>query len=184
MSTQTATKLMTAEEFFEFDGDPGKTYELIRGEVYEMSKPGPRHAQLQSRLNFWLFRHVHAQALGEVLNESGYKLGASPDMVRAPDVSFLRSARATEARQARFLTDAPDLAVEINSPNDVMSEVLDKARWWLRHGTRQVWIVDDKTRTVTVYLPDGAARVYGDGDTLVAEALLPGFALPLAELFA
>ena len=184
MSTQAATKLMTAEEFFEFDGDPGRNYELIQGELIEMSKPGSRHAELESRINGELYIYLKANPLGKVLGESGFKLETSPDVVRAPDVSFFVAKRASEVSRPGFRTQAPDLAVEINSPHDVMSEVLDKARWWLRHGTLQVWVVDDKTRTVTVYLPDGTARIYGDNDTLTADPVLPGFSLPLAELFA
>ena len=184
MSTQTATKLMTAEEFAEFDGDPSKSYELIRGELIEMSKPGIRHGRLQARLIRRIGNHAEQHGLGEAIGESGYKLETAPDTVRAPDVAFFTANRLDEVDNPRFAIKGADLAVEINSPNDVMSEVLEKARWWLQNGTRQVWVVDDRSRTVTVYLPDGAAQVYGEGDTLVAEALLPGFGLPLAELFA
>ncbi|MEM9696945.1 MAG: Uma2 family endonuclease, partial [Myxococcota bacterium] len=90
---------------------------------------------------------------------------------------------AGQANNPKFMTSAPEIAVEVNSPNDVMSEVLDKARWWLGQGTKQVWVIDDPTKTVTVYFPDGRARVYGEEDTLEAGHTLAGFSLPLKDLF-
>lgn len=184
MSSQAATKLMTAEEFAAFDGDEAKQYELIRGELVEMPSPGTRHAKLQAKIIRRMGNFVEEHSLGEVIGESGYKLESFPDTVRAPDVAFLTAERAAEADDPKFLLDAPDIAIEINSPNDLVSEVLDKTRWWLRQGCKQVWVVDDKSRTVTIYLPDGTARIDGDGDTLTAENLLPGFSLALADLFA
>ena len=73
--------------------------------------------------------------------------------------------------------------MEITSPSDRAGEVLAKARWWLEHEVEQVWQVDPETRTVTVYHRDGSVRLLTESDTLTAEPVLPGFSLPLAELF-
>ncbi|MEM6393221.1 MAG: Uma2 family endonuclease [Planctomycetota bacterium] len=180
---ETAEKLMTADEFAVFKGDDDKDYELIQGMLVEMPKPGTRHAQLQARLIIKLGAYLEANPIGEVIGESGYRLTFNPDTVRAPDVAYLSRDQAERASDPGFLAVAPHVAIEINSPNDVMSEVLDKARWWLKQGSAQVWIVDDPTRTVTVYLPDNTARVYGIEDNLTADNAMPGFTLPLTELF-
>lgn len=184
MSPQAAEKLMTAEQFAAFRGDEDKAYELIQGVLVEMSKPGARHAKLQARLIFRLGGFVEEHQLGQVLGESGYRLGFNPDTVRAPDVAYLNPELAVQADEPAFLRTAPTIAIEIKSPHDAVNEAFDKAHWWLFQGSAQVWNVDPDTRTVTVYQPDHTTRVLGEDETLTADDLLPGFELPLATLFA
>jgi Uma2 family endonuclease len=183
MPTQAAEKLMTAEQFAVFEGEADKVYELIQGVLVEMPRPGARHGKLMSKVDFALRQYVTQHHAGEVLADVGFRFDFHPDTVRAPDVAYLGPDAAAAADDPKFPAVAPAIVVEVNSPHDVMSEVLDKARWWLARGCRQVWVVDDPTRTVTVYLPDNTARILGKEDILVAEDLLPGFALPLTQLF-
>ncbi len=183
----TTEKLLTAEDLAGMPEPPtGEQYELARGELLVMPPPGVFHGRFASRLDNRLRPFVEARALGEVFVETGYLLRHDPDTVRAPDVSFVAVARipAGGLPEEGFFPGAPDLAVEIVSPGDLDAEVQGKVDDYLEFGTQLVWVVRPKQRTVTVYHPDGTARRLGQGDTLSGEDLLPGFALPLSDLFA
>jgi Uma2 family endonuclease len=82
-----------------------------------------------------------------------------------------------------FIRGAPDLAVEILSPNDDPVDVQQKVRDYLEAGSRLVWIVAPRPRTVTVYRPDGSARLVREPAGLEGEDVVPGFTLALAELY-
>jgi Uma2 family endonuclease len=181
--TQAATSLMTAEQFAELPSGGEFRHELIQGELVQMGQPEPRHGQLAFRIAFALGLWAREHG-GAVTDAVGFLLQRHPNTLRAPDVTYFVPESAPHAGSTEFCRVPPDLAVEVNSPSDIASEVLDKVRWWLGHGTRQVWVVDDPTRTVTIYLPDGTARIIGQDAALTAPDLLPDFELPLAELFA
>jgi len=179
-----STARYTAEDLWRWPED-GLRHELVRGEVVSMTPPGGAHGGIAVMLAEGLNAHVRAHRLGRVMVETGYILFRDPDTVRAPDVSFLAAARIPGGRlPERFIEGAPDLAVEVVSPGDTHSEVQERVQDYLRAGSRQVWVVEPRTRSLTVYAPDGTARILGEADTLAAEELLPGFALPLRELFA
>jgi len=84
--------------------------------------------------------------------------------------------------QAGFFEGAPDLAVEIVSPGDTAAEVLEKVREYLDAGARLVWTTERRTRTITVYRPDGSAQLLGEGDILTGEDILPGFQVRVGDL--
>jgi len=181
MAVETAEKLYTAEEYAALP-DTGAPRDLVRGKVVEMSWPGGRHGTIATRAMFTLTVWANEHG-GRVLSDTGFLLERRPDTVRAPDVAYLPAEHAETADSRQHVPVAPRVVIEVNSPNDAAGVVIDKARWWLAHGVKQVWIADDTSRTVTVYHPDGAARVYGESDTLTADDVLPGFALPLSDLF-
>jgi len=183
----TTEKLLTAEDLARMPELPtGERYELAEGELIVMPPPGAFHGRFASRLDSRLRPFVEAHVLGEVFVETGYLLRRDPDTVRAPDVSFVSAARipAGGLQEEGFFPGSPDLAVEIVSPGDLDAEVEGKVDDYLEYGTRLVWVVRPKQRTVTVYHPDGTARRLGLGDTLEGEDVLPGFILPLSDLFA
>ena len=171
--------ITTAEELLRA-GDIGRC-ELIRGELRTMIPPGYRHGRLQVRLGRKLDEFVEAQELGTVLGEVGFILSRDPDTVRAPDVAFMRQGHPEPERG--FLSGAPDLAVEILSPDDRPGYVADKVAEWLEAGTAAVWIVDPDARTVTVHEPDRAPCVVNDTKILRGGDLLPGFMLEIREIF-
>lgn len=77
---------------------------------------------------------------------------------------------------------APDFAVGILSPDDRMSDALDKVRLYLEHGVRLVWLIDPRTRTVLVWSAWGSPCQFGEDDTLDGADVFPGFSTPVREI--
>ncbi len=102
----------------------------------------------------------------------------------APDAAFIRAERIPATPVRGFFPEAPDLAVEVLSPGDRASEVLAKVQDWLAAGCRAVWVIDPETATVTVYRGLGQIAVLGSAATLSGHDVLPGFSLPVREVFA
>ncbi len=107
----------------------------------------------------------------------------------APDIGFIIAARIPPTLPGGFVPFAPDLAVEVVSPGNTKDEIHKKVELYLRYGTRLVWIVDPKRQSIQVYQPNGAdnqatVTYLGIANTLDGAAVLPGFTLPLRELFA
>ena len=115
--------------------------------------------------------------------EAGFFVSHDPDTVRSPDVAFVRAERVPPGGVRAFFDGAPDLAVEVISPSDRASEVIAKARDWLRFGCTAVWVVDPETKTVTVYSRRPQTLFLSVKDTLACEELLPGFSLPVSQIF-
>ena len=144
--------LFTAEELLRLPAD-GRRLELVKGKVYEMAPAGGEHGEVAGTALILLGSHIRNNRLGRVYAaETGFMLARDPDTVRAPDVAFVSTERLPEGRSPRSYPElAPDLAVEVISPNDRMREVLDKVANWLESGTRMVWLIDPIRRTVTVF---------------------------------
>lgn len=181
----TDRRLMTAEELLQLPDD-GQRHELVRGELRTMPPTTPEHGWLALDLASPLRSHVRASRLGVVMvNDVGFKLTQRPDTVRAPDIAFVSRERLPELGDARhYPVGAPDLAVEVISPNDLYTEVDEKIAEWLAHGTRLVWVVNPRRRVVAVHRPGQPTRTLGEADVLDGEDVVPGFRLPLRELFA
>ena len=174
--------LMTADELLARSAELGRC-ELIQGELIMMTPAGGFHGDVANEMAYRLNVFVRENALGKaVAAETGFILERNPDTVRAPDVAFIRNDLVKQANTPKFIPIPPDLAVEVNSPNDVVGEVVAKVQWWLAHGTRAVWVVDPESKTVTTYHPDGSARVVHHDETLTGGDVLPGFELSLATL--
>jgi Uma2 family endonuclease len=181
----TTTQLMTAEELLKLPRGRYR-YELVKGELRQMSPAGHTHGKIAARLGAELFRHVEEHDLGEVYAaETGFKLKSDPDYVRAPDAAFVRRARVEQVGDAQgYFPGAPDLAAEVVSPGDKVSEVEEKVEEWLDAGTTLVWIVSPKLRTVTVYRSLSDVTTLTEKDALDGEQVVPGFRYPVAKLFA
>ncbi len=180
-SVKTKT-LLTADDLWRMPRD-GRRYELVKGELVEMTPVGPRHGAIARRLGAKLGEFADAHQLGETMVETGFCLERQPDTVRAPDVSFLSKERVPPEDHEGYVPGAPDLAVEIVSPGDRDTDIQDKVMDYLAHGTRLVWVVRPRQRTVTVYRPDGTVRLLRETDTLDGEDVVPGFSLLVGELF-
>jgi Uma2 family endonuclease len=179
-----ATKLVTADELLAM-GSETKRLELVRGEVRGVPAAGARHGSIGARLNYYLHAFVIGEGFGEVFGaDTGFVVAREPDSVLMPDVAFVAAERIPdEGVWEGFVPFAPDLAVEIESPSNSQSELLGKVSLYLEGGSRLVWLVRPKQRTVTVFRTDIPEKVLGEMDTLTGANVLPGFTLPLAKLF-
>jgi Uma2 family endonuclease len=179
----TTAQITTAEQLLQAP-DLGPC-ELLRGELVMGTPAGYAQGSIAARITRALGNFVETTRLGDVLGaEPGFHIASDPDTVRAPDVAFVRSERVPHEKPQGFFEGAPDLAVEVLSPNDRASEVNAKVQDWLDAGCRMVWVVDPQTKTVSVYRSRTEIMVLGASDTLPGGDVLPGFSLPLVEIFA
>lgn len=134
MATESQTRTMTAEEFESFVGEPGKCWELVDGEVVEMSPPGGVHGEISLEAGALLRNYVRPRNLGVVYTaETGFILRRDPDLVRAPDVAFVDRNRLPRGRSLEgYVPVAPDVVVEVVSPHDGASDVQSRIDTWLQ----------------------------------------------------
>lgn len=179
--------LVTAEELLAMPDD-GFRYELVRGELRKMPPAGSQHGYVAMNIGTSLNVHVKANGLGRVYAaETGFRLASDPDTVRAPDAAFISRERVEQAsRVAGYWPGPPDLAVEVVSPGDTHSQVVEKALSWLEAGCRMVLVADPAQRTVTVYRSLDNIRILTAeaGDAVDGEEVVPGWSLPVAKIFA
>jgi Uma2 family endonuclease len=182
----TATGLrMTADDLLRLPSN-GKRYELVDGELREMSPAGADHGfvALEAAFRLRLFLAEHPEIGGRLFAAgTGFRLTRDPDTVRAPDVAYVAADQLARARVPGYPDLAPDLVVEVVSPNDTASEIQAKIDQWLQAGARLAWVIYPATRTATVYRPDGTAQLLHEADALSGESVLPGFTCRLGDLF-
>ncbi len=174
---------MTAEDLFRYpDHD---RYELVAGNLRVSEPPGAHHGQVATRLAYRLHGYVEANRLGVVLVESGFILHRGPDTVRGPDVSFVAASRLDPRRvPLSYLSIAPDLAVEILSPEDRPGAVAEKVANYLDAGTKLVWVIEAEKSRVMVHRVDGSIAELTANDSLDGEQVVSGFRCPVTELLA
>ncbi len=182
---ETINNLVTAAGLMDLQGD-GYRCELIHGEVVKMSPTGGKHGVIAHRIGRLLGNWVERQGIGLVFAaETGFKLATNPDTVRAADVALVLNERipATGIPDS-FWEGAPDLAVEVLSPNDSTSDVLDKVRDYLAAGAEQVWVVDPRNSTVSVYRSLQDVQTLTERETLAGVGAVAGFRCEVGEFFA
>jgi Uma2 family endonuclease len=159
----------------------GQKYELVDGAIV-VSPAGTRHEVVSLRLGSRLLAFVEKHDLGHVVGSSaGFRLPGGN--VRSPDVSFIAKGRFKQERPPDDFADlAPDLAVEVVSPEDRPRAVLDKVGEYLQAGVRLVWVVDPKKGEAAIYRSLTDARTLQSTDSLDGEDVLPGFRCSLAEV--
>jgi len=176
---------VTAEELLRMPDD-GSRYELVKGELRNMVPAGNKHGYLALEIASELRSHVKANNLGRVYAaETGFKLASDPDTVMAPDAAFVSRERLDEVGETSgYWPGAPDLVVEVVSPNDRHSDVVEKALAWLEAGCRMVLVADPERRTVTVYRSLEDIRILTGNDAIEGADVVSGWRLPLADIFA
>jgi len=172
-------KLMTADELLAMPDD-GMKHELVEGVLLTMAPPGWDHGDIAAEIAMQMRAFVKARRLGKVVVETGFILKRDPDTVRGPDVSFVQTDRVVRTR--KYYQGSPDIAVEVMSPDDRYSEVREKVREYLQAGTSVVIVVDPAKQIAWSYTPE--ERRLTIDDALTAPGVLPGWELPLRELFA
>lgn len=175
--TYTADDLLTLP-----DGD---RYELVDGRLTEKHM-GAESSYVGGRLGRLLANHCESPFSGWVLPaDASYQfLPDRPNLVRKPDVSFIRLGRlSNEELPAGHIRLAPDLAVEVVSPNDLYCEVEEKVREYRQAGVRLVWIVVPPSRSVLIRRLDGTVTEVREGDELSGEDVVPGFRCRVTDIF-
>lgn len=176
------THLMTAADHFRLHED--EQGELLRGVLLPVTPVKLAHWKVTGKLDRSVGNYAEIHGLGDAGPEAGFLLETDPDTVLAPDVSFIAAGRAWPDESAGWPRIAPDLAVEVLSPSNTRAGIALKVEIYLAAGVRLVWVVDPEARTVTVHAPGRAPRMLGVDDALDGEDVLPGYRLPLVELFA
>ncbi len=186
----TERKSMTADELLTYDAGAQRT-ELVRGRLVVREPASYGHGavagRVHARISAWLehdrVQRNAADDRGDVLAaETGFTLARNPDTVRAPDVAYVRAERRPTSTRG-FPDLAPDLAVEVLSPDDRPGEVLAKVGDWLNAGTTIVWVIDPYRRNARHFAADGTIMLLGEHDTLDAAPVLDGLHIPLPALW-
>jgi Uma2 family endonuclease len=164
--------------------DDGIAYELVNGDLVEKSVSFESDligGEVFSKLKAF----TATNPVGRAIPETTYQCFADePDRVRRPDASFIRTERMPSILPRGHCRIAPDMAAEVVSPNDVYEDVEARVREFFAAGTKLIWVVLPRQRTVRVFRTDGTITDVGPTGTLSGEDVIPGFSCPVADLFA
>jgi Uma2 family endonuclease len=177
------TRGISVEEFevMPLDGN----WELIDGELAEVSPTAEESSNISAILVVLVGQHVLDHQLGRIYTaEGGFVLFPDREIVRAPDVAFVRADRIPHGKaRKRFARVAPDFVIEVLSPTDRPSEVVTKIEMYQEAGVSLIWLVDPGAKTVTVIAADAPVATLSADDTLDGGAILPGLTVPVAKIF-
>lgn len=164
--------------------EPEFTFEVI-GDYIVRKTVGARETRLANVLHNALSPVVEAAGLGRSFVGLGYTLPGGGRRPK-PDVSFLSEARWPAGREfppGDFVPVVPELAVEVISPHELADAMLGKVEQYFRAGVSAVWLVLPRVGRVYCYSSPADIRVFSRGDDLTGDPVVPGFRLPLADLF-
>jgi Uma2 family endonuclease len=170
---------MSGLQFDALPYDEGRRFELLEGELVEVSSPTPRHQEIVLNIVIAL-RQFLAGGRGIALQDVEFALS---DLLRLrPDVCVLLARKAQELNRDRIpVPGAPDIAIEVISPTERATESHDKVRAYLRNGVSEAWQVFPKSQTVEIHRATGSISL--DATQTISSSLLPGFEIPIASFF-
>lgn len=175
-----STRLSTAEDLYRLG--PDAPYELIEGELIEVSPQGRVHGRVLSNLDYLLNHEVRTHQLGEVLvGDVGFVLARNPDSVLAPDLAFVQASRLIDEGDG-YLEIAPDLAIEVVSPSNTSSEIARKIALYLSTGASEVWVVRPRERDITIHAANGEIVVF-QGEEMLMSRVIPTLTFPVNRVF-
>ena len=170
---------LTIDDFEKLPDALALNHELVDGELVNVSGNTGNHNSLRDLIVALLLPYVREHKLGRVLAEQEYQFG---DNAHGPDVTFFAANRAPlydgKLRVQRFV---PDVAIEIVSESDRFDALVKKAKRYLQHGTKEVWIFSIDNRETYVYSDKG--KVILDENDEFSSRLIPGFSIRIGELF-
>ena len=178
MTYAPAERLITVEEFYRLPDPPhGGKMELVRGRVVTHMPVSGGHGLRAVNITVPIADFVRRNKLGSLLVEAGFLLATGPDVVRAPDISFV----STEMLPPGGIPDEgwvpciPSLAIEIISPSESYDDIQDKLDDYREAGVPRVWLVRARRQSVTVYTDGTLVQVFRSGDFLASSEA--GFAV-------
>jgi Uma2 family endonuclease len=174
---------ITAEEFLLMPESEG--HELVDGELVEVGM-GSESSWIGGYLFHQLMNFVLPRRIGRLFpQESGIQIWPDrPNLVRKPDTYFIRRERISGPNPTGWMRVAPDLVIEVVSPNDKASELEEKLREYREAAIPLIWVIYPATRTAHVLRANGSHDELDEQDALDGEDVIPGFSAPLADLFA
>jgi len=178
-SGSVAMPRLTLEQF-NTQPDTKPASEYVCGRVYQKPMPRTEHAAIQLYFGVILFPFLARTGLGRALSELRCIFGPPGNQrTYVPDMCVV-----AQMPREPYLYRAPDLAIEILSPDHHRALFLDKIQFYLLNGVRLIWIVDPETRTIAVEAPATEGQVLGEGDMLDGGDVLPGFGVAVDDIFA
>jgi Uma2 family endonuclease len=149
-----------------------------------MSPPGALHGNLQSRIGAALYGQGEEKGHGKSYTEVGMVLARNPDDIRGADAAFVmkKSLPPRESPEG-FLESIPELIVEIKSKNDTAAEIAEKVADYLGAGAKLIWVLEPAKDIVVEHRPNSQPKIWHKSDSLYCDEIIPGFRLPLADLF-
>jgi len=183
----TITQYMTEDDLLRMPDD-GNRYELVKGELRQMSPTGYDHGRCTGKLHGFLASHVYPNKLGDVIAaETGFIIARTPEgrvTVRAADIAFVAKGRIpANANTAKYLELAPDLIVETLSPSDTAFEVEEKIAAWLNAGARVALTMNPASRSIMIYRSLHDIVRLTDQDELDLDDVIPGFRCRVSDIF-
>lgn len=175
-------KLITGEELLRMP-DLGPC-ELVDGRIVPMTPPGDEHGDIEAELVMRLRLYGKESKRGRaVTGDTGIYIRRDPDTVRGPDVLFISKERDAKPRAKGYFEVAPELVVEVLSPDYRPGQFKEKLRDYFSADVKVVWVVDPQARRVLVYRSMTEITELRVGQVLTDEDLLPGFSLSISDLF-
>ncbi len=182
------TSLMTVDEFFDFVHRPenrNRIFELDRGKVVEMSRPGIRHGVVCANVSFLLGAFTRQRGRGIVIsNDAGVIVERDPDTVFGPDIFLFDEIISYEDLPIRWEDRPPTLVVEVLSPNDRTSRLNRRIGRFLAMGVPLVWVLDPEDSTLTVHQARRPLAVLDATDEVTGLEFVSDLTLKVADFFA
>lgn len=175
-------KEWTADEFFH--SPLSQNHELIEGELVETMSTGFIHGVVAQEIGYFILDFAKKHNLGVVAAaETGFILGGKT--YRGADCAFVGNENLKKHGYPQgFFPTAPDLAIEVVSPNNSSEEMMEKVNLYLQNGSQLVWVIYPQTKVITVYRQSNIVSLLRENDTLEGENVLPNFKLEVSKLFA
>jgi Uma2 family endonuclease len=185
MATRLQERLLTAEQLAK--KRVRYACELVEGRIVRVSPAGRVHGLVLANVNELLTVFVRRKKLGRVVSgETGFLVKRNPDTVRAPDVAFVSNeliARGSASNETYFPC-APELAVEVLSPDDRWEDVEKKVAEYLAAEGKLVWVVSPQLEKIWIYEPGSEGRAFGRKDRVDGGEALPGLRVAVKAFFA
>ena len=168
------------ERFLNLPENRDRLLEFINGEIIE-KMPTEEHGVVAGNIIFALRSYVQQHKSGRVGVEVRHQMPDHERNLRLPDVSY-SSTRRPLVREGS-IPEMPDLAVEIQSPDESIDTMREKATYYLNNGARLVWLISLRKMIIEVHHPETDFEILSEHEILSGGDVLPGFSMPVADVF-
>ncbi len=158
-------------------------FEYFGGRIIQKMSPKIRHSIIQTGLSYRLMGHCLGRQAGRVFIELRCTFGGESHVFDLCYFAEGRIPRPGDLDEQGNVRTPPDLAIEVLSPGQTVGELSRKLRSAIRRGVKVGWLIDEARRQVLTFRPRKPPVVLEPGESLSAEDLLPGFSLPVGEMF-